>query len=541
MNSIIPIVDLFAGPGGLGEGFHSSHSGKRFRITCSVEMEPSAHRTLTLRAFARQFIKPPPEYYSYISGAIELEELKRRFPEKWKSAEADTMGGPTELGTSDDTELHARIEKEQANWDRWILIGGPPCQAYSVIGRARMLSVRGEKERMRSIRGEKEFDKDPRHLLYRHYLRIIGRFGPDLFVLENVVGLLSSKQNGQRIFEMIRSDLQSPAVALKRSDRHNFAEHHGADPQYRLYALTPRDPERVKQELHSRPELKATDFVVEAEKHGVPQRRHRVIIIGIRTDVAEKADVDNMPTPWLETKPAPSVATVIGGLPPFKGEQSNRKADRGWNFPDSLEEIRMPAEIRSKIKAALMIKGPAASGATTARTVKRRQLPKHLRKWLKNNAPKEPVNHAPRRHMASDLCRYLYYAVAAQTGKSPRLSEIPDDLKPRHKNADSGKFDDRFRVQVAGSPATTITSHIAKDGHYYIHYDPVQHRSLTVREAARLQTFPDNYYFEGSVTDQYRQVGNAVPPFLAHQIAEAVWKILQRAGSSKVRKVQRGA
>jgi DNA (cytosine-5)-methyltransferase 1 len=129
--------------------------------------------------------------------------------------------------------------------------------------------------------------------------------------------------------------------------------------------------------------------------------------------------------------------------------------------------------------------------------------------------------------MRTDLARYLFAAVYAELMLiSPRASDFPDLLAPDHKNWNSGKFNDRFRVQLAGSPSTTVTSHISKDGHYFIHFDPEQCRSLTVREAARLQTFPDNYLFKGNRTEQYIQVGNAVPPYLAKQIGEAVFRLL---------------
>jgi Site-specific DNA methylase len=132
------------------------------------------------------------------------------------------------------------------------------------------------------------------------------------------------------------------------------------------------------------------------------------------------------------------------------------------------------------------------------------------------------INHETRGHIEKDLYRYLFCSTWAKVANKnkwdnpfPKSRDYPNNLKPNHKNFDSGKFADRFRVQLAHTPATTITSHISKDGHYFIHYDPSQCRSLTVREAARIQTFPDNYFFVGNRTQQYVQVGNAVPPYLA--------------------------
>ena len=148
-----------------------------------------------------------------------------------------------------------------------------------------------------------------------------------------------------------------------------------------------------------------------------------------------------------------------------------------------------------------------------------------VREWVRRDAPQEVVQHEARGHMGSDIARYAYASkYAAKYGVSPKLRHYPDPLLPNHKNARDKNvpFADRFRVQTWEEPSTTVVSHISKDGHYYIHPDPEQARSLTVREAARLQTFPDNYFFAGNRTEQYHQVGNAVPPFLARQIGQVV-------------------
>jgi DNA (cytosine-5)-methyltransferase 1 len=150
--------------------------------------------------------------------------------------------------------------------------------------------------------------------------------------------------------------------------------------------------------------------------------------------------------------------------------------------------------------------------------------------------------------MASDLARYLFSASFAYSqGYSPRLDVFPPRLLPDHINVQTERgteaipFKDRFRVQCKNEPATTVVAHIAKDGHYYIHYDPAQCRSLTVREAARLQTFPDSYFFAGNRTEQYTQVGNAVPPLLANKLAKVVRGLLNELNRKKRRKESNSA
>jgi DNA (cytosine-5)-methyltransferase 1 len=161
-------------------------------------------------------------------------------------------------------------------------------------------------------------------------------------------------------------------------------------------------------------------------------------------------------------------------------------------------------------------------------------MPKELRDWLGDPNLGGVSQHETRSHMASDLHRYMFASCFARLQKySPKLRIYPPKLLPDHENmkVDAIPFLDRFRVQLAHEPSSTVVSHICKDGHYYIHHDPAQCRSLTVREAARLQTFPDSYFFEGNRTQQYHQVGNAVPPWLARQIGQVVFDFIEASRS----------
>lgn len=154
--------------------------------------------------------------------------------------------------------------------------------------------------------------------------------------------------------------------------------------------------------------------------------------------------------------------------------------------------------------------------------------------WLSDPDLDSLPNHETRGHRRDDLARYAFVATFGEIfGRSPKADEFPALLAPDHRNWDSGKFADRFRVQLWNRPSTTVTSHISKDGHYFIHPDTQQCRSLTVREAARLQTFPDNYCFEGNRTEQFVQVGNAVPPLMARQIADALAQMLELRNATK--------
>lgn len=525
MSERIPIIDLFAGPGGLGEGFSAfqSASGQYpFEIALSIEKEPQAHQTLTLRAFFRQFPpgQAPKEYYQYLRSTEEPERIRRErlfdaFPVHAERARQTAL--LEELSEASTETVRGEIHRALGDVDgRFILLGGPPCQAYSVMGRSRN-------------KGIKDYDptQDVRQKLYVEYLQVIADHQPAVFVMENVKGLLSATLKNKRVLDHILEDLASPAEALQRENRELADKRR--KPKYDLYSLAPKAS------------LEATDprqYMIRMEEHGIPQARHRLIIVGVRRDLETRA------LRPLKKSPQVNVDDVLFGLPSLRSGLS-RETDSLDAWRESIHSIKHQSWIRNGaltdrpgLRNLIVQYTDAISESPETRGgeyVPHRVKSRYQSGWFVDGRIRGVCNHNTRSHIAQDLHRYLYAACYAEnSGRSPDLRDFPADLLPRHKNAqravEDGTFDDRFHVQVWNRPSSTVTSHLAKDGHYFIHPDPSQCRSMTVREVARLQTFPDNYFFCGPRTAQYTQVGNAVPPMLACQIAESVYIVLKEAG-----------
>ena len=647
LDAPIQIVDLFAGPGGLGEGFSSSGEGKHFEIVVSAEKDPKAWQTLRLRAFYRLLQKRQDpallrEYYYYCNNpALETFSPSAATQALWdaagKEAQCITLGSETGNQTLDEA-LDDRLDVQRP----WVLIGGPPCQAYSVVGRAR-----------NQANANYRAEEDHRHFLYKEYLRIIRERQPTVFVMENVKGIISSKVNNERIFSNILKDLSDPQEALHLG---------GVGKQYRIYSLVTGDSFGPGDDVEK---VDPRTFIIRAEKFGIPQARHRVILLGIATDSLPSSKnlvklktseamvtvgqvLKNLPRlrssltkvtdsrdAWTDTviqqakylreqvrlsdiKMSISLGDVIarfdapsspGGkrVERVPGDDVEKVDPRTFiiraekfGIPQARHRVillgiatdSLPSSknlVKLKTSEAMVTVGqvlknlPRLRSSLTKVTDSRDawtdtviQQAKYLREQVRLSdikmsislgdviarfdAPSSPggkrvervpgdgstgdpdldnwylkndlrywLNHEARGHMPTDLRRYLFAAVYAGIhGISPKGHKgfSLEGLAPDHKNWESGKFSDRFRVQAEDKPATTITSHISKDGHYFIHYDPSQCRSLSVREAARIQTFPDDYFFQGNRTEQFHQVGNAVPPLLAAGIAKVVFRIL---------------
>ena len=636
----VTIIDLFSGPGGLGEGF-SNCEDSPYEISMSVEKEENAHETLTLRSFYRK-AEDKSLYKKYVSSRNKSEKRKIKEEIKktgqWKLALDETLGAPHALGNSEIFEKWKKGEtpspddfkkktKEQLNiekrieeiceatkrnkyktlkkCDPLIVIGGPPCQAYSTIGRGRRAGIEDHNQ-----------DHDQRFFLYKEYADVIEKARPDIFIMENVSGIGSAKlANGKRIFPEIIKRLEYLKENPKPSDRKI----------YHIYSLIRDKSDFVGTEENP----SENDFLINAVDFGVPQARKRVILIGISAEHDKENSVSFKMNP--EAAPdAPSIFETINSLPSIRSSISKKNqtsstllnaeeilkdSDKSWievrknsirkirelvsgknavtrgvedviywekmslklekarkNKPmreidiDYVTKIRLTPEEEVKIlnkkpEYKALISNTYKKIEARIKTVETKiSLPKgsdffvnsplkkainargkknfdKLEKWLSKDF-RGTLNHCAKQHMPEDMTRYMFSALWTDVQKkspppktepspSPTTKFFPKELASAHKSWFSRNFQDRFRTYPTTYRAKTITSHMHKDGHANIHYDPAQMRSLTVREAARIQTFPDDYYFEGGQSAQYLQVGNAVPPFLAKQIAEHVVKIMK--------------
>ena len=482
---MIPVVDLFAGAGGLTEGFASlvdSEGVPVFQPVMSVEKDPDACETLRLRAFLSRIANKEPglpwEYEQFLRDRDPraLDCLKKRFPIAWDGARCEVV--EAELGDVDPVLIEeARMRVKAASPSGvWVLAGGPPCQAYSTAGRSRR-------------RNDPSYAGDPRLRLYESFMKFVRMLRPPVVVFENVVGILSAKVDGESVFARIVRDFMWAGYSVRSV----------VDP-------CPEGPR---------------DYIVESEKFGIPQARHRVILLAVRRGRGLHPGV-------VRERASSTVRDAFVGLAKLHGVVSDPQGVPLPRFdewqglvPESIAKIArpigyLPYAIFSEVDEIWRGQGKLSG-------------------WYRGKlgGSKALEGHAARTIRAEDMERYVFCAAFAQVkGRSPRLEEMPRCLWPKHANLDDvdgdsrPAFNDRYYVQAWGKPSSTVTAHIAKSGHHFIHPDPRQHRSLTLREAARLQTFPDDFAFMGTKTAQFRQVGNAVPPLLAQQLAQVVAKTL---------------
>lgn len=404
-------IDLFAGAGGFSEGF------KRVGLepVAHVEVDTAACYTLKTRLSCYYLTEnnKADVYVKYLKGEISRNHLYSFIPPHILESVINLP-----IGDQNNQKIFRIIEKLAERQDIDVIVGGPPCQAYSVVGRARH---------------ENGMQGDPRSYLYVQYGRFLKKYNPRLFVFENVLGLLSA-ENG-KYFKNIQRYFRRLGYIVEPS-------------------------------------------IVNANEFGVLQNRRRLIIIGWKKDlnlsIGELAGRVN-----FEYK----VNSIFSDLPKL---QAGDGKDKYLRYTETMNDYLRFAKIRNGFDVL--------------------------------------TQHVTRPHTEQDK---EIYRITVEKWNTDRIrldyNDLPEKLKT-HKNRKS--FTDRFKVVVEDMPySQTIVAHLAKDGHYYIHPDIEQNRSISVREAARLQSFPDDYYFEGTREGQirtpaYRQIGNAVPPLMIEKIAK---------------------
>ena len=412
-------IDLFAGAGGLSEGFVQAG----FSPVAHVEMNPFAAKTLETRS-AYYFLRDAGQlniYYDYLRGTISRNQMLENVPDDClKPIICETM--------SDDVlpDLFSRIDvlledKAQSTVD--VIIGGPPCQAYSLVGRAQSRHM------------EKPMAEDPRNDLYKLYIRFLEKYQPRMFVFENVMGIESA--NGGSTWAKIQEAMRSAGYEIECHEQN-------------------------------------------ARHFGVLQNRRRMIIVG-----------------WLQGS--------------------------GLAYP-AFTEVKYDAKVRD-----ILDDLPALHPGEGSYQYKTNEVSFYLKETGIRTPDDVLTLHISRPNKERDISIYKK-AIELWNGENRKRlnynNDLPDELKT-HRNRSS--FLDRFKVVEGDDPyCHTMLAHISKDGHYFIHPDPDQHRSITVREAARIQSFPDSYFFEGPRTAQFVQIGNAVPPLMAKGIAEGISEQLQK-------------
>ncbi|TSA26094.1 DNA cytosine methyltransferase [bacterium] len=398
-------IDLFAGAGGLSEGFIR----QGYEPIAHVESDKAACYTLKTRISYYHLINNDQKdiYYSYLKGEISRDQLYSYIPEEKLNSVINA-----EIG-KENNRIFDRIDSALGDRKIDLIIGGPPCQAYSLVGRAPL----------------KHREDDERTALYIQYGRFLKKYKPKVFIFENVPGILTAG-NGK------------------------------------YYKNVQRYYKRIGYNVEAR-KLNSYDF-------GVIQNRERIIIIG-----------------WLKE--------LEFSYPVFE------KNDKNYLRDDIFSDL-------PKIKA-----------GEKQRIQKYIQEPnEYLSKTQIRNGIDFVCQHITRPHNKRDLKIYKLAINLLKDGKRIKNNKIPEELRTQKNVRD---FLDRFKV-VDSIPHTMI-AHIAKDGHYFIHPDEKQLRSISVREAARIQSFPDDYYFEGVIeskprTSAFRQIGNAVPPLMAESLAKKI-------------------
>ena len=394
-------IDLFAGAGGLSEGFIRAG----FKPIAHVEMNKDACDTIKSRTayhWLKEHIKTE-IYNDYLKSETKNKE------ELWKNVPEHLINSVINKEISEKTlpEIFNTIDEELNGKKVDLIIGGPPCQAYSIVGRAR-----------------KDMESDPRNHLYKHYVKFLEKYKPNMFVFENVPGILSAK-NGEylnKIFKAVKNAGYEVAIPPKNH-------------------------------------LNAKDF-------GVLQDRKRVIIIGWKKELNLK-------------------------YPEFETTENN---------------FQILKDLFSDLK-------PLKNGQGTLNAVAYTTQPtEYLKQTNIRNGLEFVTQHIVRPNNDNDLEIYQIAIEHWNNGKRLNYAELPKRLI-KHTNTDS--FVNRFQVVNGKGVSHTVVAHIAMDGHYYIHPDKKQNRSISVREAARIQSFLDDYFFEGSRTAAFKQIGNAVPPLMA--------------------------